>query len=537
MSTGMRVVHPPSSANMSIAAQNSQYESKPSTKKSSFHFTRTSSGSGPISILRSESSSVDRSPTSTLSSSLSTGKLPRRSASAGFFLSETGKPGVLPRLAPECSERRPLPHRTASAVFRAAESGSGVTLPDRAPEAERQQRKRRAAPSRNASAVFRAAEGGKGDLLPTTSGTDFRSRSKSVENILDWHGQADGSKNESPQRRTQSLRSRRPSRILQQEEYPADKGHSNNSVGRGHGKTMFGIRRKRYSFNKIFLDRQLTKLVQLLLAGAIALLVIDSYRRSIIATGQLSRFEREESMMFLHLDRVEQQMRNLHEQFDKVGVKELESVGAKTTKVDNELLKKQLEQLKQMEEEISHEVRSLQTNIQLAARSSIVKTYGEGPVQVVLDLDFADESTTDGTRLTILLWYDTPHASWKLLQQVEAGDWNGALFEMDKGRSIAATPSKVDSNTGGLKFVEKSARNHDPWTVGLSDFGEDGIGMFINLKDNSEYHQTDVCVGKVVDGFDALQQLVSETRRRGSTVVIKEAKASHMPRAASSTIV
>jgi hypothetical protein len=57
--------------------------------------------------------------------------------------------------------------------------------------------------------------------------------------------------------------------------------------------------------------------------------------------------------------------------------------------------------------------------------------------------------------------------------------------------------------------------------------------MFINLKDNTDYHTNDVCIGKVIDGFDALQRLVDVSRNQvdnGLPVSIKGATATHLTR-------
>ena len=112
-------------------------------------------------------------------------------------------------------------------------------------------------------------------------------------------------------------------------------------------------------------------------------------------------------MVFLHLDRIEQQMLHLHESLqnldmdgeDKAGTtgdhgddtkkkrhQNNKSKNNNSPHIDAALIEKQTQQLMQMEEELSHEVRTLQTRIQHSAVRSIVHEYGEGPVQVILEV-------------------------------------------------------------------------------------------------------------------------------------------------------
>jgi len=54
--------------------------------------------------------------------------------------------------------------------------------------------------------------------------------------------------------------------------------------------------------------------------------------------------------------------------------------------------------------------------------------------------------------------------------------------------------------------------------------------MYFNLKDNTNQHRHETCVGKVIDGFDALQRLleVSRARKDDSIIRIKKAGATHV---------
>jgi cyclophilin family peptidyl-prolyl cis-trans isomerase len=280
-------------------------------------------------------------------------------------------------------------------------------------------------------------------------------------------------------------------------------------------------------------------------------LVWHAYVRTQTIQARLDLFHDKESLSLFHLKTVEQHLTHLHETVVRLNdVTTVENIlpnhhePKKKDFVDADLIRVQTQQLYQMEEELDHELRTLQTTIQHVSRSSIVDAYGEGPVQVVLELDFQEAerllSYTDHNTISILLWYDTPHAAWTLLQQIQSGRWTDATFRIGKGSlSIDATSSrKTEENSAHtfkseLKFVEKSKKTHEPWTVGIQQT-ENGMGMFINLQDNSVVHKSDVCVGKVIDGFDALQLLVEASRRAEGTdraVRIKNATAIHLTQA------
>jgi hypothetical protein len=278
---------------------------------------------------------------------------------------------------------------------------------------------------------------------------------------------------------------------------------------------------------------------QILVVGIVSFLVFDSYIKAVSTTQRLDQLKEDESMMMLHLQRIEQQSIHLHENLSRISemregivASDTQQTGASPLKaeaVDSNLIRVQTQQLYQMEEELDHELRALQSKLQHVARSSIIRTYGEGPVKVVLELDFPDGTSEAGNNMiSILLWYDTPHAAWTWLQQILKGEWNGSSFMIGNAFSVDASP--VVANAGTLNFVEKSQKSHDAWTVGLTD-NEGNLGMFINLQDNSDSRKRDVCVGKVIDGFDALQRLVDVSRRdTRQPVTIQRATATHLTR-------
>lgn len=278
--------------------------------------------------------------------------------------------------------------------------------------------------------------------------------------------------------------------------------------------------------------------LQLCILCGILCFVGESYRKAVSTSELLAQFKMDESMMMMHLQRVEQQSIHLHENLSRLGdvsgaISASDQIlndregQAPSENVDMNLIRVQTQQLHQMEEELDHELRALQAKLQHVARSSIATNYGEGPVKVVMELDFPDEPLESGKNtITILLWYDTPHAAWTWLDQIRKNEWNGSTFKLGKTSSIDASP--VISNAGTLNFIEKAQKGHEAWTVGLADT-DGNLGMFINLRDVEEIRKHEVCVGKIIDGFDTLQRLVDVARGDVERPVrIHRASASHM---------
>lgn len=302
------------------------------------------------------------------------------------------------------------------------------------------------------------------------------------------------------------------------------------------------------SAHHAFVNVNRGKLFQALVMLAVTCFVIDSYYWAMSTTEQLMIVKHDESMMMLHLKRLEDQAMHLHESvtrlsergFDRTITGQNAGPSQRQQHVDADLIKVQYDQLRQMEDELNHEVKSLQNKIRQTDRANIVRAYGEGPVQVSLEIDFATGGVVTGSSMiSILLWYETPHAAWTLLDQIQRGIWEGARFEMDRGFAVVASPSARDSQKR-LDFVEKGQKLHEPWTVGLTEAEDGELSLFINLQDNTQYHKHDVCIGKIIDGFDTLQRLTRAARNQQQQdvpVSIKKATASHLTRRESAGLI
>ena len=251
--------------------------------------------------------------------------------------------------------------------------------------------------------------------------------------------------------------------------------------------------------------------VQVISFLLLMMLVWTAHHKASLAIAQLIEFKQEDSLLLLHLQKIEQQSIRLHENLrSRVG--ESASLDDLGLNISVDVLKNQTDELYQMESELKNDVSELQAKIQAFSVQNIVREFGEGPVKVLLDLEGVG-------RIHILLWPDTPHAAWTWLEQISRHVWDGATLAWDEPNAIDGSYTKRDPlNRGNLEFVEEHAKNvntkgaHEAWTVGLKHTDSGKLGMFINLKNNKEYYKRETSVGKIIDGFDALQKLLEVSR-------------------------
>ena len=357
-------------------------------------------------------------------------------------------------------------------------------------------------------------------------------------------------------------RNRQPNRAASGSSIPEDspyRGHNNSSRTNIRTQSHWILFHKLRSKCGNIRGWNIGHFLQVTVGLLVILLLYDSHCKATLIAQRLKEFKSEEAMVFLHLHRIEQQSIQLHgslQDFDPSQVQHNDGDGDKNAernhltdkdrsikspdnlapRIDSALIQKQTQQLLQMEEELSHEVRTLQTRIQHSAVRSIVHEYGEGPVQVILEVIMNGQTS----KVSILLWHDTPHAAWTWLEQISRRLWDGAVFHLENNRIMNVASTREETAGTRLDFVERSQQRHESWTVGLvepSSLGETGqdvggLQLFINLQDNTDFSKHDVCIGKVFDGFDVLHQIVDESRemqQRGEhTITVRTARASHL---------
>lgn len=280
--------------------------------------------------------------------------------------------------------------------------------------------------------------------------------------------------------------------------------------------------------------RRLGHLVQCVVVFIIFGLVWDSHRKVEQATEQLLRYQKEESLLIAQMDRVENRARDLREHISNI--KEEEAKVAEANSVEPALktlrLRQELAHLEHEDKMIADQLKTLQRRIQKSARDSIVKMYGEGTIRVDLQLNF---NTGSPGLLSLELSDHTPHAVWAWLQQLIRHDWNDAMFRWKLEHVVLATPARLSSQNYKLEFIERNEElNHEKYSVGLSQREDGGVNLYINLLDNGPYHENDVCIGKVVGGFGALNKLLNvpvhkETNHLDPAVSIRQATVKVIP--------
>lgn len=316
-----------------------------------------------------------------------------------------------------------------------------------------------------------------------------------------------------------------------------------------------------------------------MLLFVIALLVVRSRSQAAFATDTLLRLRESESMSLLKLHRLESHSMHVHELMRNRLIREngrnkdtddLEDLldGEYPEEVidpKDDPLMDQYQQLAQMTVDLHKhaDISTIQRSIQETAIDAIISTYGEGPVKVVVELDFGDRPfiahnnnrqarhTHDmikGTYISIVLWPDAPHAAWAWLEQIQRSVWQGSSVELNPTSTLLTfQPTKDDpKDRGHLEFVEghpsqeksNPDMHHGAWTIGLrqtmGDEQKKGrLEMFINLTNNQEERKHETCVGKIFDGFDALQRLlegieVAPNGEADTNVSVKSVSAMHL---------
>eukprot|EP00934_Nitzschia_sp_Nitz4_P006895 Nitzschia sp. Nitz4//scaffold24_size164493//119801//121450//NITZ4_002342-RA/size164493-processed-gene-0.82-mRNA-1//1//CDS//3329544156//6885//frame0 len=421
------------------------------------------------------------------------------------------------------------PRKPARNILRAAENGTGSVLPDY---------NHQPAPSSNMSGIRNREPPNRFKTRSSPSlkqimniGGVLKSKQKHMQQQLPQtqHDLAPSSSKQSLRRRTYSTN-----------QSDDEDGSSNRRRDRSRDSPYRSSRNHRtgsswfsgwHKLNRI----KLGHVLQVTIVLAVTALVWESHRKAMYAVELLGQYKEEESLMLLHLQKIEQQSIQLHENLGRLAQSDIHEGSGGNKKdagdVDFDLINQQIKKLNQMEQALNDEAKPLQTRIQQSARNYIVASFGEGPVQVVLELDFGGEPGPD--TISILLWRDTPHAAWTLLDQISRHIWDGARFDWKQGHLIDAVPQHEDPAGGKVLFVEHSKNSHDAWTVGLHETDEGGLSMYVNLQNNTNIHKHETCVGKVTDGFDAFERLlkVSKGQLGGgnpSTVTIKQARAMHV---------
>lgn len=341
------------------------------------------------------------------------------------------------------------------------------------------------------------AEMGSSSLLP-----DFSSLSASKSRIRTLSDMNRNTECDSPS--DGGLRRRSTFNMDDDSTDSAERRHSMSSVtypvsGRAHTGSptpnMLGM-----GYSKGF---TISLVFQLIVIIAVVYLVYDAHFKVQEAAGRLEHYKHEEAVLIHQMDRIEDRATQLQDQLKKLREEHNSGEGLEVTKAQTEDIHNEIHQWKREYFEVNKEVHALQDFMQEDARKELQRRYGKDAVHVNLDLDLGKEPVS---QISIELFEEAPHASWAFVQQIENGDWSSASFIWHPAHMVLASPTKASSVK--LEFVEKSYHHHEAWTIGLTKSHNGGYNLYVNLQENSHVHEGDVCLGKVIGGFDTLQKLM-----------------------------
>eukprot|EP00522_Entomoneis_paludosa_P013289 CAMPEP_0172458600 /NCGR_PEP_ID=MMETSP1065-20121228/28356_1 /TAXON_ID=265537 /ORGANISM="Amphiprora paludosa, Strain CCMP125" /LENGTH=537 /DNA_ID=CAMNT_0013212939 /DNA_START=110 /DNA_END=1723 /DNA_ORIENTATION=- len=517
--------------------------------------------------------------------------LPVTSPKLKMLTPEQGSRAKLRKL-PDKTSSFNIPSSTRPLRASPGASDSAPILPDRAPESTLTSPAPTKRPARARSSVFRAAEGGKGDVLPLLNSTNeskkppLRSRARSSNSTLSRSSfggfgrvtsdQLQSSAKSLRARKRSSSRNDTVSSVMSLNDsgsfedqsvdglplYEVDEKFSKSPIyaddsmmnadelslgaNKKHSRpfpaflSTSGPCPQKYDRGNLWLNMKKPQFVMLMLLLGITCFVAGSYQQVLQASDVIEEVKMGESKLLVHMHKVEQQalqfaenLKRLNDRNEGGNIPIQNEDGSSAAQVDSDLIRVQIEKLRDMENELDHEVRALRKKIQVSSKQSLIDTYGEGAIQVFLDVYAEDENgVSDGKRhtISIRLWYDTPHSAWTFLQQIQKGVWSGATFSLQQGRALVAEPSEGGPLQPSLDFVESSDRGHERYTITLTD-----TAMAINLQDNRKYHRQEACVGVIFEGFDVLHSIVKDSATK--TVKIQKATATHMTRAESAGLI
>jgi len=249
-------------------------------------------------------------------------------------------------------------------------------------------------------------------------------------------------------------------------------------------------------------------LLQACVVAVVFYLVYDAHFKVQEAAHRLEHYKQEEAMLIDQMDRIEDRAMQLQDQLKKLRDDHNHAAATvvdsdNTTKEQTRDMNHEIYQWKREYFEVNKEVHALQDFMQDGARKELSNHYGGGAVHVNLDLNLGGEASS---QIAVELFEEAPHASWVFVQQIENGDWSQANFIWHPAHMVLASPTKAASVK--LEFIEKSYHHHEAWTIGLTRSHNGGYNLYVNLQDNSHVHEGDVCLGKIVGGFDTLQKLM-----------------------------
>jgi len=235
-----------------------------------------------------------------------------------------------------------------------------------------------------------------------------------------------------------------------------------------------------------------TNLIQLLVLLILAGIVYDSHHRVKAHKVRLQQYDEERAHILEQMMWVDQAAKKVHNKYagnlhQDPMAESKEELAAETTELRNEL-------------------EELQLRIQLNARDQLQESFGDKELEITLKMTDSDNQARD---VTILLSDDTPHAAATLLRQIDMKLWDQTTFDKVED-GVVEVSSLLPTANPLLLFAEKSRGCHEVGSVALHSTINKELTVLvlrIHLVQNVPLAENDVCIGKVLNGLEYVQNL------------------------------
>lgn len=234
-----------------------------------------------------------------------------------------------------------------------------------------------------------------------------------------------------------------------------------------------------------------TNAIQICVLLILAVFVYDSHHKAKAHRVRLREYDEERSHILEQMMWIDKAAKKVHNRY--------------STMLQKDPSLESREELVEETKYLRSELERVQLRIQLNARERIHQLFDEKPLHV----NFKASLNNHVEDVILALSDDTPHAVATLLEQVDQKLWEDLAFEpVEPG--IVQVSSLLPTSTPLLEFVERSRGCHEVGAVSLRSTIKDEITMVvlrIHLGENVPLSDKDVCIGKLLQGLDALKSL------------------------------
>jgi len=239
-------------------------------------------------------------------------------------------------------------------------------------------------------------------------------------------------------------------------------------------------------------------LLQLVLLSAFVWVVHDSKQRQSLHQQQLQEYEEERAHILEQMTWIDAAAKRVHQKYSSVG-----------GLADHEAMVQQHEETKtelhQEKKDLIQVLEKMQHRVQQNARHRTVQYFGDRPVQVSLPLLEEDR------HVVIALQDDAPHAVSTFLQQVNEKAWDEVDFQRLQHGRILQVSTRFSNTNPILEFAELSRGCHQVGGVAVHQLESTDFHVLvlkIHMEEHAAMEEGDVCIGTVIAGLEALEQMI-----------------------------